>query len=382
MILHVIDNLYPEAGGPTTVVVEFVRHQARMGHKVAVLCSNGPRKPEQRAALEERWRGLGIEFLEVGSLPRAQRAGAVREIIDRLKPELIHIHCVWEAIVRHVALYAGKRKIPYVLSTHGMLHPYAITQKRWKKWVYMQVFPSILKSAGELYSLNKEEADYVAQRFRRPSSVLANGIDVADYERPEQGKFRAKHPALAGRDFILFVGRLHPIKGIDLLTRSFAHARKRGMELDLVIVGPDDGARAGVESLARELGISDRVHFTGGLFGEEKRDAFAACTIFAHRPRFEGFGITVVEGLASAKPVVTTKECRLDGAAEAGALRQAADTDDAFGDALYEIATSPERARALGARGRAWVLEMLDWESLVRRVDESYLRVRATAAGK
>ena len=131
MILHVIDNLYPEAGGPTTVVVEFVRHQARMGHKVAVLCSNGPRKPEQRAALEERWRGLGIEFLEVGSLPRAQRAGAVREIIDRLKPELIHIHCVWEAIVRHVAFYASKRKIPYVLSTHGMLHPYAITQKRW-----------------------------------------------------------------------------------------------------------------------------------------------------------------------------------------------------------------------------------------------------------
>ena len=248
--------------------------------------------------------------------------------------------------------------------------------------MYLQVFPSILKSAGELYSLNKEEADYVAQRFRRPSSVLANGIDVADYERPEQGKFRAKHPELAGRDFILFVGRLHPIKGIDLLTRSFAHARKRGMELDLVIVGPDDGARSGVESLARELGISDRVHFTGGLFGEEKRDAFAACTIFAHRPRFEGFGITVVEGLASAKPVVTTKECRLDGAAEAGALRQAADTDEAFGDALYEIATSPERGRALGARGRAWVLEMLDWESLVRRVDESYLRVRATAAGK
>ncbi len=56
---------------------------------------------------------------------------------------------------------------------------------------------------------------------------------------------------LAGRDFILFVGRLHPIKGIDLLTRSFAHARKRGMELDLVIVGPDDGARAGVEALAQ-----------------------------------------------------------------------------------------------------------------------------------
>ena len=377
MILHVIDNLYPEAGGPTTVVVEFVRQQAMMGRKVTVLCSNGPRKPEQRAALEERWAGLGVEFIEVGTLPRAQRAQAARDAVDRVKPSIIHIHCVWEPVVRHVALYARKRRIPYVLSTHGMLHPYAIAQKRFKKWVYMQVFPSILKGAGELYSLNLEEAEYVARRFRRPSSVLANGIVVADYEKPEQGIFRAKRPELAGRDFVLFVGRLHPIKGIDLLTRSFAHARKRGMELDLVIVGPDDGARGGVESLARELGIEKHVHFTGGLFGAEKRDAFAACTIFAHRPRFEGFGITVVEGLASAKPVVTTKECKLDGAVEAGALRQAADTDEAFGDALFEIATSADRGRALGARGQAWVREIFDWASLVRRVDASYARVRA-----
>ncbi len=376
MILHVIDNLYPEAGGPTTVVVEFVRQQAMMGRKVTVLCSRGPRKPEQRAALEERWAGLGVEFIEVGTLPRAQRAQAARDAVDRVKPSIIHIHCVWEPVVRHVALYARKRRIPYVLSTHGMLHPYAIAQKRFKKWVYMQVFPSILKSAGELYSLNLEEAEYVARRFRRPSSVLANGIVVADYEKPEQGIFRAKRPELAGRDFVLFVGRLHPIKGIDLLTRSFAHARKRGMELDLVIVGPDDGARAGVESLARELGIEKHVHFTGGLFGAEKRDAFAACTIFAHRPRFEGFGITVVEGLASAKPVVTTKECKLDGAVEAGALRQAADTDEAFGDALYEIATSADRGRALGARGQAWVREIFDWTSLVKRVDASYERAR------
>ena len=376
MILHVIDNLYPEAGGPTTVVVEFVRQQAMMGRKVTVLCSRGPRKPEQRAALEERWAGLGVEFIEVGTLPRAQRAQAARDAVDRVKPSIIHIHCVWEPVVRHVALYARKRRIPYVLSTHGMLHPYAIAQKRFKKWVYMQVFPSILKSAGELYSLNLEEAEYVARRFRRPSSVLANGIVVADYEKPEQGIFRAKRPELAGRDFVLFVGRLHPIKGIDLLTRSFAHARKRGMELDLVIVGPDDGARGGVESLARELGIEKHVHFTGGLFGAEKRDAFAACTIFAHRPRFEGFGITVVEGLASAKPVVTTKECKLDGAVEAGALRQAADTDEAFGDALYEIATSADRGRALGARGQAWVREIFDWTSLVKRVDASYERAR------
>ncbi len=108
------------------MVMELAHHQALMGQKVAVLCSYGPRKPEQRMALEERWRGCGIEFLEIGSESRARRAHAVREVIDRLNPEIIHIHCVWESIVRHAALHARKRRIPYVLSTHGMLHPYAL----------------------------------------------------------------------------------------------------------------------------------------------------------------------------------------------------------------------------------------------------------------
>lgn len=380
MILHVIDNLHPESGGPTTVAIEFVRAQAKLGHRTAVLCTKARRKPEQRAALEERWRGLGVEYIVLEDLPKSQRARAAREVIDRLKPDIIHIHCVWEALLRHVALHARARRIPYVLSTHGMLHPYALSQKWLKKWVYLQVFPQVLSGAGEIYSLNREEADYVARRFKRPSSVLENGIVVADYEQPANGSFRAKAPSIGDKPFILFVGRLHPIKGIDQLIRAYAHARGRGMQLELAIVGPDEGERPALEQLARDLGLAEHVHFVGGLFGPEKRDAFAECTIFAHRPRFEGFGITVVEGLAAAKPVVTTRECKLDGAAEAGALRQAEDTDESFGDALHEVAGSADRGRALGERGREWVRATLDWDALVRRVDASYARARQSNA--
>jgi glycosyltransferase involved in cell wall biosynthesis len=375
MILHVIDNLYPESGGPTTVAIEFVRAQARMGRKVAVLCTKAPRKPEQRAALEARWQGLGVEFVELESQPKSARAKAARDTVDRIKPDIIHIHCVWEGLLRHVTAHARARRIPYVLSTHGMLHPYALAQKRLKKLAYLTLFPHIIKGAGELYALNREEAEYAGARFGRPSSVLENGIVVADYDVSENGSFRAKAPSVGARPFILFVGRLHEIKGIDKLMRSYAHARSRGLALDLAIVGPDDGARAGLESLASELGIQSHVHFVGGLFGPEKRDAFAACALFAHRPRFEGFGITVVEALAAGRPVVTTRECKLDGSAEAGALRLSEDTDEAFGDALLEVATSADRGRALGARGQSWVRATLDWESLVRRVDASSARV-------
>ena len=368
MILHVIDNLFAERGGPTTVAIEFARQQAKFGRKVAMLSGKPMANDEQRAALAQRWSGLGIEFIELGG----GGSETADSVIARLKPEVVHIHCVWDGVLRHAAKSALRRRVPYVLSTHGMLHPYALAQKRLKKAVYLRVFPWILGNAGEVYSLNREEADYVSARFRRPSSVLANGIEVVEYDRPEQGIFRAKCPSLGAKPFILFVGRLHPIKGIDKLVRSFHHAVQRGLALDLVLVGPNEGARPGLDELVRELGLQDRVHFTGGLFGPEKRDAFAACTVFAHRPRFEGFGITVVEGLASAKPVVTTRECKLDGAVEAGAIHQCEDTDEAFGDALLAVASSSDQGRALGARGQAWVREVFDWKSLVERVDRSY----------
>jgi glycosyltransferase involved in cell wall biosynthesis len=256
-----------------------------------------------------------------------------------------------------------------------MLHPFVLAQKRLKKLAYLTLFGSLVRGAGELYALNREEAEYAARRFGRPSSVLANGIAGEDYYAQERGIFRAMFPQLGAKRFILFVGRLHPIKGIDKLMRSYALARRQGLDLDLVLVGPDDGERPALESLAHELDIAGNVHFTGGLFGPEKRDAFAACSIFAHRPRFEGFGITVVEALASSRPVVTTRECKLDGAEEAGALRMAADTDEAFAEALLETTRSADGGSSLGAMGRQWIEEHLTWESLVRRVEDSYTRV-------
>ncbi len=375
MILHIIDNLYPESGGPPTVAIELVRQQAIMGRKVAILCTHAPRKPEQRALLAERWRGLDIEYMVLDGMLEGGVNDA-RAAMDRLRPRIVHIHCMWEALVRQMAAHARKRGIPYVLSTHGMLHPYALAQKRLKKWVYLTLFEGIVSGAGEIFALNREEAVYITERFARPASVLANGIAVEDYAQPESGRFRGLFPSIGERPFVLFVGRLHPIKGIDKLMRSYAYARARGLELELVLVGPDDGERPALEAVADELGLSDHIHFTGGLFGAEKRDAFAACTIFAHRPRFEGFGITVVEGLASGKPVVTTRECKLDGSAEAGALRMVEDSDAAFGEALLEIARSADQGRALGARGQEWVRATLGWEALVLQAEAVYERAQ------
>jgi glycosyltransferase involved in cell wall biosynthesis len=370
MILHVIDNLRPESGGPTTVVIELACQQARLGRRVHVLCVEGPRQPELHQKLVKRFGEAGVGFTELrGSDNR--RAQIAREV-DLRKPQVIHLHSLWESILRETSGIARRRAVPYVISTHGVLHPYALSQKRWKKWVYLKLFPGLVGGATALLALNREEANHISAKFARPATVLANGIDVADHLDPESGEFRRTLLSGSTQPFILFVGRIHPIKGLDGLLRSFAMAIKMGLEHDLVVVGPDDGALPDLRELASQLGLRERVRFTGGVFGPVKADAYASCALFVHRPRFEGFGMTVVEAMASARPVLTTKECKLDGAAESGAVLQAADDDQRFAEAIVGILRNPGQAQALGERGRRWARENLDWRALVERLDRIY----------
>lgn len=377
MILHLIENLFPESGGPPTVVIEFARHQALSGRKVAILCNRGPARPEQHEALMRAWEGAPIDYTDISRLPPDRRSGALEREIARLDPKVMHIHCMWEAFVRHSAAIARRRRVPYVLSTHGMLHPYVLGQKRLKKWAYLTLFPQILGGASEVFALNRQEADYVTRRFGRKSSVLPNGIVTDTYASATPEPFLNKYPVLRGRPFILFLGRIHPIKGVDQLVRSFAIARRMGMQHDLVVVGPENGGGEQLQQAIRECQVGPHVHLLGGIFGSEKLSGFAAASIVAHRPRFEGFGIAVVEGLAAGRPVVTTAECRLDGAEEAGALVVAPDTDEGFANALLKVASDAAYADTLARSGQRWAREFLSWERLAIRADCSYAEAMA-----
>jgi glycosyltransferase involved in cell wall biosynthesis len=375
MIVHVIDNLLPEMGGPTSVVIELARHQALAGERVAVVCRVGPREQAARAALDRSWAGTGVEFVEVPSDAAGQR-GALASALDRLRPRVVHLHCVWERILRVASSEAARRGIPRVTSTHGMLHPYALGQKRLKKLAYLTLFRRHFLRAGEFLSLNTEETAYIRGRLGWESSVLCNGVELDRYGSVDGGDLRRALPALGDRPFALFIGRLHPIKGCDLLLRSFSILRKSGHDLHLVFVGPDSGVLGELRAQSEAAGIAGSVHFPGGLFGTEKLSALSGCSLFVHRPRFEGFGIAVIEGMASRRPVVTTANCHLEPAAAAGAILVAPDTDEGFAEGMASVLRAPSLALGLGERGRAWVEANCSWPSIVGTADACYRRAR------
>lgn len=376
MILHIIEDLNPESGGPPAVVMELARHQRRAGHAVAVACGRGPRGRSERDRLARAFAESDVRFVDLSSATGSLRR-RLDGAVESLRPTVMHLHGVWGADVRHAAAVARARRTPYAISTHGMLHPYALSQRAWKKRLYLAVFPSILGRAGEILALNREEREHVSSRLRLRASVLPNGIDASAYGDADPALFRRAHPQLGAAPFVLFLGRLHPIKGIDLLVRSYAVARRIGLRHELVVVGPEDGGGDAARRAAVETGVDAHVHFTGPAYGELKRSALAACSALVHRPRFEGFGLAVVEGLAAGRPVVTTAVCRLDGAADAGAIVCAPDTDEGFAQELTALLADGSRAAAAGTRGREWVCAEFDWPRVVERAEAVYARIGA-----
>jgi glycosyltransferase involved in cell wall biosynthesis len=372
MIVHVIDNLRPASGGPTTVVLQLAEQQAAAGKRVHVICREGPDIASERESLERRWGRAGIGWMEVNSTPIGSRRRHIEACIAGLSPHVVHLHCVWEGILRSAHAACQRISVPTVMSSHGMLHPYVLAQKWLKKAAYLSLFGEVVRANRMLLALNDEECTYIQARFGVPARVLPNAIDTTAYDRPQSGVFRASVPSLQGSPFILFVGRLHAIKGIDLLVKSFARAREQGVPHHLVIAGPDDGARADLLALVERLGISQCVHLPGPVWGHMKLEAFADCDVFAHRPRFEGFGIAVAEAMASGKPVVTTRKCLLDGAADAGAVLESPDDDIGFAAALARVCRDPALRSTLGSSGRRWVSEQLSWHRVLKIADDAY----------
>lgn len=366
MVVHFIDNLDAASGGTTFAVIELAKQQALRGERVRVVCAARAVMGDRIGARIEAWSGLEVQLIEQGPAKS-------RRLIDPAAafeggPRIAYVHGLWDPIVRHATSYARRIGIPWLLFTHGMLHPAALARRRWRKLAYGWCFPWIVHDARCVVCLNAEERDAVKLRHHVAAAAIPNGIDVAAYSRAPSARFRHSLPNLGESPFVLFLGRLDPIKGVDRLIQAFGLAVRGGMPHHLVVAGPDSGELAALVDLAKALGVSERIHFCGPIWGDRKLDALAECSMFAHRPRYEGFGIAVAEALASGKPVVTTAACRMEGAKEAGALVESADESEAFAKELLRLADNEEEARLIGERGRVWAADRFGWGSVLSRL--------------
>ncbi|MBL9150600.1 MAG: glycosyltransferase [Phycisphaerae bacterium] len=374
-IVHAISDLDPDRGGPPVVCAALASAEARLGHDVTIVCESR----DEKGSNDEIVRTLAAPngagpSVAVSFVPKQTLFGALYGHLDEHAPalaapvELIHAHGVWNSIVLAAARVARRRRVPYVVSTHGALHPVCMRDGKAKKRTALAVgWRRMLRDATRILCLNQPEATE-ANRIARAevSAIVPNGIDVAAIPEPDVAGFRARVPALRDRPYFVFLGRLDRLKGLDLLFEAFARYRQSGGNADLVVVGPDWGAGKPLAALVGRANLGSHVHVVGPLYDATKFGALAGAVAFVHRPRYEAFGLAVLEAMAVGTPAIVSDACLLPlRGAEDGLVKTAADAE-AFAQALARLATNPAEREALGARAREVVRTQFDWEPIAR----------------
>jgi glycosyltransferase involved in cell wall biosynthesis len=302
--------------------------------------------------------------------PTADVARMVRQA------RVVHMHGLWQAQTRRGAAAARRYRVPYVIAAHGMADPWAMRQKAWKKRIYTALVEGKnLRHAACLHALTRPEA----AAFRElapgtPVCLVPNGVDLRPFdELPARETLESPHPELRGRFVLLFYGRLHVKKGLDLLAEALGRLAAAHPEIHLVLAGNEDGAGGPFLRRLDELGLATRVTAVGHVAGARAQAVWARADAFVLPSYSEGFSMAILEALACRLPCVFTRTCHFPEAEQAGAAVVVEPTIDGVTAGLDRLlAMRSEERRALGEKGRALVERDYTWDRQASRLAEVY----------
>lgn len=368
-ILHVVRGL-ANSSGTTHIVGPLAETQARQGHTVQVFYVE---KPGQSAVtpdpslVESRGFSMTVPTEHAGwSRPFARAvAGAVGQV------DAVHVHAIWNFPTWWSMRQAHKAGVPYAVAPQGSLESWALGRSRYLKAVYAALAEKpYFDRAASVQALTEAEARQCRQfGIRAPIEILPNGVDLDAIDRVMgEADLRSELGLPSSAVLMLFLGRLFPKKGLDLLVPAFARLAADHQEAHLLIAGDDAGSgyRTTVERLVDRWRMHQRIRFLGEAQGDRKFQVMRGADAFVLPSYSEGLPVAVLEAMACRLPVVVTRHCNLDDVrtAEAGWVAEA--TVESVLDGLRAAAASAVERRRRGAAGRALVAERYTWDRIAR----------------
>lgn len=379
-----VTSFYPDYGGPAYSVSRLASELAASGVEVGLWAPDG--SVLHSPLVTER---AGI----------VQLVGTAEEALFVFgRPDLIHDNGLWLPHNHRLARLAASSMIPRVVSTRGMLEPWAMKHKRWKKllawWLYQR---RDLAEAAALHATARSEADQLHRLGLKSSmSIIPNGVDVGDSSASKvtSGVFTdqadqesdevygaTERVAPDGRvRTALFLSRIQAKKGLPMLVKAWARVRPVGWRMR--VVGPEeDGHLAEVMAAVRAKGLSEQWSFEGPLDAQEKQSAFATAELFILPTHSENFGVVVAEALAAGVPVITTQGAPWQGLREHDCGWWTDVGVDSIAAALKEaFATRPSTLREMGQRGREWVERDFAWPGIAKEMLATYAGILGMGA--
>ena len=365
-VLHVTPSMSLTWGGPTVVVSELTSELARQGVNCEIVTTQGYRVGVDQISPP----GVPIHSFDTGFPARVWTAYSPKlsRFLNKRADsfDLIHIHQVWHHPGYAAFRSARKHKLPCILTIHGELSDWGLSQKALKKRIYMVVLMNrILRNVNVLHAVSLAEKEQVAKLgYETPVAVASNGVEPEPFEvLPDPTEFMQRYPVLKGKRIILFLGRLHAKKGLDILARSFSLIAKRFEDVALLVVGPNKfGTQEKMESILSSEGLLDRTVFTGLLTGEDKLAAINCADLFVLPSHSEGFALTVLEAMAARLPVVITKGCEFNEVSEHGAGLVVEADEAQIAEAITTLLSDTDLCKRMGQQGHKLVTERYTWQ--------------------
>ena len=358
-ILSFVSSLDLSSGGPSRSVPMLVKGLAELGVDITLMTI--------------RSENMNIHSLEGTTAklkvlsPSFSRKEIAKYLADE-RFELIQIQSVWEMPYHKVILEARKQNIPYIVTPRGMLEPWSLSQKKWKKklawWLYQR--NDVQKSAC-VFTTAKMEAEHVSNLgITTCKAVIPNGIETDAYP--------CKTSVEGVKKQVLFLSRVHVKKGIELLFEAWKRLHSDYVDWQLLVIGNGEAEYIhSLENRVESLGLKDSIKILPPVFGEAKIKVYQESALFCLPSFSENFGMVIAEAMSCGTPVITTTNCPWEILIETNtgwcvdlsvdnlerALREAMGMD---ANALYDM----------GQRASKFIFDNFDYRSVTRKTLRLY----------
>lgn len=373
------------SGGCARVTYEISKELVRRGHEVTILTTD-MHQPKHRYIGEQIEYIDGIKVIRCKSISNYLAwkyklyfsPGIIFYIKKHLKEfDIVHLQDLISIHAIYTNKYCNKYNVPYILTTHGSI-PWLLENNRVNHLYFDNWGKNILFSAKKIIALTNNEYHQIKSTgvINKKIKIIPNAIDLSDYENlPSNGTFKSKFGIHPNQKIILFLGRIHKIKGINLLLDSYAEIIKEIGNVKLVIAGPEDGFLNTLEKQIVDLNLVDKVLLTGPLYDQDKLSAYVDCDVYVLPSIYETFPMTVLEACACGKPVIITDRCGIADIVNNSVGLVVKYDKTELKNAILKILSDPDLNIKFGQEGKKLVYGTLNWKNVSIELERLYLEV-------